>query len=135
MSNKQKKRKKGNRYMIDLSSVLMDSELGGTSFFVSRKNYIREMGEVVPSSVEGLEAQGNIQPASSEDLRLFLQEERSEEMIIILSPFHFRLGEDDGTSFTSADMVTWNGKKYRVVKVKNWASQGGFYKAWAIRQK
>ena len=121
--------------MMDLSSVLMDSELGGTSFFVSRKSYIREMGEVVPSSVEGFDAEGNIQPASSEDLMLFPQEERTEEMIIILSPFHFRLGEDHGTSFTSADMVTWNEKKYRVVKVKNWASQGGFYKAWAVRQK
>ncbi len=123
--------------MLDLSSILVDNELGGTAFNVSRKTYTKELGEVVPSAVSGFSLSGNIQPASSEDLRLLPEEERSEDVIIVLSPFHFRLGETDDLNhtFTTADLIAWNGAKYRVVKVKKWAAQGGFYKAWAVRQK
>ena len=121
--------------MINISPILTDTELGGTTFTVSRKTYRRELGEVVPSEVEGYTASGNIQPAASEDLQLFPEEERSEDMIIILAPFHFRLGETGKTTFTTADVITWNNRKYRVVKVKDWSAQGGFYKALAVRQK
>ena len=120
---------------MNVSTILSDPELGGTTFFVSRKTYIHDLGEVVPTAVTGYTATGSIQPATSEDLQLFPQEERSEDMIIVLSPFHFRLGETHGTTFTTADQITWNHEKYRVIKVKNWASQGGYYKAWAIKQR
>ena len=121
--------------MIHIAPILTDPELGGTTFSVSRKTYRREMGEVIPSEVEGYTAVGTIQPATSEDLQLFPEEERSEDMIILLSSFHFRLGETGNTTFTTADVITWNGQKYRVVKVKDWSAQGGFHKAWAVRQK
>ena len=121
--------------MIDVSAILTDPDLGGTTFFVSRKTYTRELGEVVPSSVEGFTVAGNIQPATSEDLLLFPEEERSEEMIIILSRFRFSLGETEDTTFTSADIVTWRDRKYRVIRVKDWFPQGNYYKAWAVKQK
>ena len=121
--------------MTELSSILSDPDLGGTTFFVSRKTWRRELGEVVPESASGQYASGSIQPAASEDLNLVPQEERSQEMIIVLSPFHFRLGETEETTFTAPDMISWNGGKYRVVKVKSWANPAGFYKAWAIRQR
>ena len=121
---------------MNLAAVLSDPELGGTSFSVSRKAYNRQLGEVIPGSVEVYTASGNIQPATSEDLQLFPQEERSEDMIIILSSFHFRLGETtEGVFFTSADILTWRGQDYRVIKVKDWLAQGGYCKAWAVRQK
>ena len=121
--------------MTELSSILSDPDLGGTTFFVSRKTWRRELGEVVPESASGQYASGSIQPAASEDLNLVPQEERSQEMIIILSTFHFRLGEKSDTSFTTADIVIWKGNKYRVVRVKSWAHPAGYYKAWAIRQR
>ncbi len=121
--------------MMDLVSILTDTALGGTSFFVDRKTYRREQGEVVLSAIEHFSAVGNIQPAASEDLALFPEEERSEEMIIILSPFHFQLGEEGEIIFNSADIVTWRNETYRVIRVKDWEIQGGFYKAWAIREK
>ena len=123
--------------MLDVSSILSDPELGGAVFTVTRKTYRRELGEVVLSESEGFTASGAVQPASSEDLALFPQEERSEDMIVILSPFHFSLGAADpsGLTFTSADTVRWQGRVYRVVRVKDWLSQGGYRKAWAVRQK
>ena len=120
--------------MMDLISILTDTELGGTTFFVDRKTYQREQGEVVLSAIEHFSAAGNIQPATSEDLALFPEEERSEEMIIILSPFRFQLGEEGEIIFNSADIVTWRNESYRVIRVKDWEHQGGFHKAWAIRE-
>ena len=122
--------------MLDISSILNDPDLGGTVFTVSRKTYRRELGEVVLSETEGFTASGAVQPASSEDLALFPQEERSEDMIVILSPFHFSLGatEPSGLTFTTADTVRWQGKTYRVIRVKDWIPQGGYRKAWAVRQ-
>ena len=121
--------------MIDVSSILTDPELGGTTFIVTRPYYARELGEVIPDGKEEFSVAGNIQPATSEDLLLFPEEERSEEMIIILSRFRFSLGETDDISFSSADIVTWREWDYRVIKVKNWHPQGNYYKAWAAKQK
>ena len=121
--------------MMDLVSILTDAELGGTTFFVDRKTYRREQGEVVLSAIEHFSAVGNIQPAASEDLALFPEEERSEKMIIILSPFRFQLGVSGENLFISADIITWRNETYRVIKVKDWEHQGGFHKAWAVKKK
>ncbi len=121
--------------MPALSAILTDPDLGGTTFYVFRPSYTRETGEVLPSCTAGFIVSGNIQPAASEDLLLFPEEERSEDMIVIFSTFHFSLGESEGATFTSADIINWHGTKYRVIRVKNWSNQGGYYKAWAVRQR
>ena len=123
--------------MISLSPQLSDPELGGCWFTVCRKTYRTEMGEVVPSESQSFRGKGSIQPATAEDMVLFPEEGRLSDMIIILSPFHFRMGEKDpsGLAFTSSDLVLWKKRKYRVVRVKDWSTQGGYYKAWALRLK
>ncbi len=121
--------------MPDLSAILTDPELGGTRFTVFRQSFNKVMGEVIPSVTTGTLVSGNIQPAASEDLQLFPEEERSEEMIVILAAYPFSLGEAGEGSFTSADIVHWQGRKYRVIRVKEWFPQGGYYKAWAVRQR
>ena len=121
--------------MKQLSAIVTDPEMGGSAFHVSRKTYTRELGEVILSAVAGFTAAGSVQPASSEDLALLPQEERSEDTIILLSPFHFRLGEVSDLDFTTTDEIVWRGQRYRVIKVKSWGPQGGYYKAWAVRQR
>ena len=118
---------------MNLASVLSDPDLGGTTFYVFRPSYTQVNGEVVPSITTGTIVSGNIQPATSEDLQLFPEEERSEDMIVIFAAFHFSLGEAAEGSFTSADIVNWQGRKYRVIRVKDWSTQGGYWKAWAVR--
>ena len=92
---------------------------------------------MVPSESRLFRASGSVQPATAEDMVLFPEEQRLSDMIVVLSPFHFRLGEKDpsGLAFTSSDEIRWKNEKYRVVRVKDWSTQGGYYKAWAIRQK
>ena len=123
--------------LISLAPQLSDPDLGGCHFSIYRKIYRTEMGEVVPSESRLFRASGSIQPATAEDMVLFPEEQRLSDMIVLLSPFHFRLGEKDpsGLSFTSSDEIRWRNDKYRVVRVKDWSHQGGYYKAWAIKQK
>ena len=86
---------------MNLSPILSDPELGGTTFYVFRPSFNRTMGEVIPSVTVGTIVSGNIQPAASEDLQLFPEEERSEEMIVILAAYAFSLGEAGEGSFIS----------------------------------
>lgn len=123
--------------MISLAPILSDPDLGGYYFSVFRKTYRTEMGEVIPSKSRYFRASGSVQPATSEDMALFPQEQRVSDMIIVLSPFRFGLGEKDpsGLSFTSSDEIHWKNGIYRVVRVKDWFAQGGYYKAWAVKLK
>ncbi len=123
---------------MDLSNILADSELSGASFSVIRETRRKSYGEsVLESSVlmEGLT--GNIQPASSEDIELLPQEERSRDIIQVLSAFSFSQGiPDQGDGIYSIpDTIIYLGKKYKVIRVKDWSLAGGFHKAWAVRQR
>ncbi len=123
---------------MDLSYLLSDTELGGSAFTVIRETWRKRYGEsILLSTLRAEGVIGNIQPASSEDIALFPQEERTEGIIQILSYFAFSVGfpdSGDGT-FVVPDMIHYLGNKYKVIKVKDWSLAGGFYKAWAVRQK
>ena len=122
--------------MLDLSSILTDEDLGGTSFTVIRRSYVLSEGTPVPQPEQSITVSGNIQPASPEDLQLFPEEERSSEWILVLSPICLQTGEaSSSSSYFSADIILHRGKKYRVARVRDWLPQGGFHKAWAIRQR
>ena len=124
--------------MLDLSSILTDEDLGGTAFTVLRRSYILSEGTPTPQSEQTFTVSGNIQPASPEDLQLFPEEERSSEWILILSPIRLQTGESASSivpSFHSADLIQYRGRIYRVARVRDWLPQGGFHKAWAVRQR
>ncbi len=124
--------------MLELVQALTDPELGGATFTVIRETWRLHYGEmelVETVRYEGIS--GNIQPAASEDIQLFPEEERTEEIIQILSVFEFSLGaqnkEDD--TFATSDKIIYQGSTYKLTKTKDWSDAGGFYKAWAVRQK
>ncbi len=123
--------------MLDLSSILTDKDLGGTAFTVLRRSYILSEGTPAPQPEQRFTVSGNIQPASPEDLQLFPEEERSSEWILVLSPIRLQTGEkpSSASSFLSADMILYRGRTYRVARVRDWLPQGGFHKAWAVRQR
>ncbi len=121
---------------VDISFILSDPELGGCSFSVIRETWRQTYGETVLESAECYEeVWGNVQPASSEDIRLFPEEERTEEIIQILSPFEFSLGSRNAETITAADKIKYDGSTYKLIKTKDWSLPGGFHKAWAIRQR
>ncbi len=122
---------------MDLSDILADPELSGASFTVIRETWRKSYGEAVLENSQTFKnLAGNIQPASSEDVLLFPQEERSKEIIQILSSFAFSSGTPDMGSgtFIPSDNVIYRGRKYKVIRVKDWELAGGFHKAWAVSQ-
>ncbi len=123
---------------MELISTITDPELGGCSFSVIRETWRQTYGKTVLVSEECFDnISGNIQPATSEDIKLFPQEERSEEIIQILAPFAFSSGvrDPEEASFTVSDKIEYRGATYKLIKTKNWSHPGGFHKAWAIRQR
>ncbi len=121
--------------MVDLNNVLYDPELGGTVFSVMRQAWEKVCGEVKNAVVElHRNMPGNIQPAASVDRELFPQEARWEDLIQVLAAFPFTTGapdEGDGI-IRGPDMILHGGRRYRVIRVKDWESAGGYYKAWAV---
>ena len=117
---------------MDLSPVLLDPEMGYTSFSVQRTSYCRQNGESVPSN-QLLPASGCIHPGTPEMLRLLPEEERAEEFIAIYTDFALSCGENDGgAEYSVPDRILWNGENWRVVRVRSWA-MFGYVQALAVK--
>ena len=117
---------------MTLDPALQDPELGYTAFTVQRIAYRRQNGESVPA-VQTLPASGCIHPGTPEMIQLLPEEERREEFIAVYTDFALSLGENQGgATYSVPDRIVWNGKTWRIVRVRNW-SMFGFYAAYAVR--
>ena len=117
---------------ITLDPALQDPELGYTTFTVQRTSYRRQNGESVPA-VQTLPASGCIHPGTPEMLQLLPEEERHEEFIAVYTDFALSLGENQGgATYSVPDRIVWNGKTWRIVRVRSWA-MFGYVQALAVR--
>lgn len=118
---------------MDISSALVDPELGYTGFAVEQITYTRSREGTSSSSVTAQTA-GCIHPGTPEMLQLLPEEERQETFIVIYTDYPLSTGtpEDAGaSSFTAPDRIRWNDQTWRVVRVRDW--QGfGYCQALAI---
>ena len=117
---------------MDIFSVISDPELGSVSFTVERITYTRSREGTTSRSVTE-QATGCIHPGTAEALKLLPEEERQEACIVIYTDYPLSTGvpEDAGASFTGADRIRWNGRTWRVVKVRDW-SAFGYVQALAV---
>ena len=118
---------------MDISSAVLDPELGCSSFTVERITYTRSR-EGMTSSVQTEQASGCIYPGTAEVLKLLPEEEKSATYIVIYTDYVLSTGtsEDAGVSFVGADRIHWNGQIWRVVKVRDWSSFG-YVQALAVK--
>ena len=117
---------------MDMSPVLLDPEMGYTSFTVQRTSYRRQNGASVPA-VQTLPASGCIHPGTPETVRLLPEEEQHEEFIAVYTGFPLSLGENDGGAvYTVPDRILWKGETWRVVKVRSWEMLG-YYQGLAVK--
>lgn len=116
---------------MEITSAIFDPELGRTSFTVTRPVYTRTSSGVTEQAATS-SALGTIHPAAPEELQLLPEEERNETCIVIHTDFALSLGQDSGKRYTGPDRITWNGKDWRVVSVRDW-SLFGYFKALAVR--
>ena len=110
---------------MDLSSVLQDPEMGAVPFTVERITYTRGREGTASRAAEE-RASGCIHPGTAEARELLPEEERHETFIVVYTDYPLSTGvpEDAGASFAGADRIRWNGKAWRVVKVREWPTFG-----------
>jgi len=117
---------------MDISSAVLDPELGCTAFTVERITYTRSRSGTTSRSVTE-QARGCIHPGTPEMVQLLPEEERKEEFIAIYTDYALSTGteESSGASFIGADRVHWGGQTWRVVRVRDW-QMFGYYQAYAV---
>lgn len=116
---------------MNVNSAFLDPELGATSFDVQRITYYLN-SSTSPSTETHSGVAGSIHPATQEILELLPEEERSEESIYIHTEFGLRMGKNNGETSVAPDRIVWNGKTWRVVRIRDW-SAFGFCEAIAVR--
>ena len=118
---------------MDISTAILDPELGCTAFTVERITYTRSRTGTA-SRVQTAQAMGCVHPGTPEMLQLLPEEERSEAFIAVYTDYPLSTGtpEASGAStFTGPDRIHWAGKTWRVVKVRDW-NAFGYYQAYAV---
>ena len=117
---------------MDITSAILDPELGSTVFTVERITYTRSR-EGTASGIRTEQARGCIHPGTPEALKLLPEEEQHETIIEIYTDYPLSTGipEDAGASFTAPDRIRWNNRTWRVVKVRDW-QMFGYCQAYAV---
>lgn len=117
---------------MDISSAILDPELGCSAFTVERITYTRSRSGTTSRTVTA-QAMGCIHPGTPEMLQLLPEEEKNETFITIYTDYALNTGtpEGAGASFTGPDRVYWNNLTWRVVRVRDW-QMFGYYQAYAV---
>lgn len=118
---------------MDISSAIFDPELGCTAFAVERITCTLSRSGTTSQSTTA-QALGCIHPGTPEMLRLLPEEEQNEQFIEIFTDYALSTGipENAGvSSFTVPDRIHWNGRTWRVVRVRDWGIFG-YYQAYAV---
>ena len=120
--------------MLLLSDIATDPELGGAPFTILRDHMILREGEASLEYRETFDAFGVVQPNLNQDLSLVPEEYRSESLYTFFSPVPFSLGARlDTAHYTSPDRITYDGRSFLVIAVKDW-SPFGFSRAIAAEK-
>ena len=120
---------------MNLSRVVLNSLLGSAPFEIARDpgssvtggGYFGRGGFIpvtqAASIADTLTAKGIITPARPQELLLVEEGDRQSGVVSILTTTQL-LESAEGPPAHEADIVTWNGLQYRVVKVLNWSAYG-----------
>ena len=117
--------------MTDISTALLDPELGFLSFTVRRLMYRLSQGTNTVTHAD-LPAEGCIHPGTPEMVQLLPEEERHKDLIAVYTSFPLSLGSNPGgTTWTAADRILYDGKVWKLARLRDW-SQSGYYQGLAV---
>ena len=118
---------------MDITSAILDPELGCTAFTVERITYTRSRTGTT-SRIVTEQALGCIHPGTPEMIQLLPEEEKTDEFIAVYTDYALSTGTPEAagaSSFTGPDRIHWAGKTWRVVRVRDWQAFG-YYQAYAV---
>ncbi len=117
--------------MPDISAALSDPELGFLSFTVRRLIYRLSQGTTTVTHA-AFPAEGCIHPGTPEMAQLLTEEERHKDLIAVYTSFPLSLGNNPGgVTWTAADRILYDGKVWKLVRLRDW-SRFGYYQGLAI---
>lgn len=129
----------------DITSLLLDPELGAQSFTINRTMGSWKKGRFV-EDVTVIKAIGNIQPATAEELEQLPEGDRRKGVIVIRTPtpiYETQVVDSpeespEGSAQTpqkehTTDEITWRGNAYKVLSAMMWGDYG-WYEAFATRK-
>ena len=117
--------------MNDISSALLDPELGFCSFTVRRITYRVAQGTTT-AALSDSPAQGCIHPGTPEMVQLLPEEERHKDFIAVYTSFPLSLGKNPGgITWTAADRILYAGKQWKLVRLRDW-SRFSYYQGLAV---
>ena len=120
--------------MLQMTDIILDEEMGATSFVIYREHKELVDGEAEDDGIEEIVTSGVVHPTREAELEIVPQEYRRETLCSFYSPVGFSLGSREGdTRYTAPDRIHYEGKDYRVIAVKNW-QRFGFSKAIAVEK-
>lgn len=110
---------------LDISDLLIDPELGATTFTIQRKGgEFANEGEWVEASTSIPNVVGIIHPANPKETVKFESEgDRPRYFVAIYSPVEIKASDDDELS----DVIESDGHSYRVLAVRPWAQYNYWY--------
>ena len=120
-------------YHKDISTAIFDPEMGCTAFTVERITWTRSRSGTTSRTVTA-QAMGCIHPGTPEMLQLLPEEEKAGEFITIYTDYPLSTGTSEtpgASSFTGSDRILWNGRTWRVVRVRDW-QPFGYVQAYAV---
>ena len=110
---------------MELTSAVFDPDLGCTACTVERITWTRSRTGTTSRSTTA-QAMGCVHPGTPEMVRLLPEEEQAETFIAVYTDFPLSTGTSGsaGPSWTGADRIRWNGRTWRVVRVRDWQAFG-----------
>lgn len=119
---------------IDVSDVLLGSEIAGTQFIVQRRQEAVGQDGFGAQQLLQLQAYGSVQPMEAELLRE-PEYDGVTNGIIVITPFRLRSASKAQGNNYKPDIILWNGNSYIVRRIENWSQYGaGFIKAECVSE-
>ncbi len=111
---------------LDVSDIVLDPDFVTLDLSCARNTQTVGESGLAANAVETIDFSGVVTSDKGDVLERGAAGERVTGSILI----HSRCKLQDGGAGFAADIVTWNGRRYTVVKVNNYSTYGrGFYAA------
>lgn len=115
--------------MPDVTDLLHDPDVGAKPFSILRRTGQWSGGRMHVSTSQSISAVGVMLPPSSEQLSFFPEGERRNGQVAIYTETILHLTEGEEI----ADEVTWQGDRYKIIRVDRW-DEYGFCIAYAQKR-
>ena len=116
--------------MVDVSELIEDSDFA-TTYYVNRSIGEWIDGRFKLKEENKLKYYGVVQPATEEEIEQLDIGDKNKLIMKFMCAYPNEIFVTSSTEGQYADVIEYNNKKYKVIKVKQWKDSGGYCRAFA----